>query len=214
MNTLLLEKLARWPRCFLSGTDLKIILDHTDDSRYGIIKRAVKDKWLIRIRKDLYLIDGIFQKELPDTFEIAQLIYGPSYISFESALSYHQWIPEGVATTTSASSKRGVKFKTELGFFTYEHIPIDIFSVGLHSVERENSMYLMAEPWKAVADLIYSRNKSWPDLASFSGDMRVEIEILKDSNQNVLAFLSETYPCTRTRKVLNKFYGDLKCLKI
>jgi hypothetical protein len=212
MNKFLLEKLMQWPKSFISGTDLHIILGKNSDAYYSTIKCAVKENYLFRLRKDLYLIKSTFHKELPDTFEIAQLVYGPSYISFESALSEYQWIPEGVPTTTSACVKRGKKFKGTLGLFTYEHVPIDIFPLGIHSIRTQHSVYMLAEPWKAVADIIYSRKKNWPDLSSFSEDMRVESESLKESNFETLLILSEIYPSQRTRKILNKFYQDLKCL--
>lgn len=107
MNISFLEILLNWPKSYISGIDLHYILDKTADSRQAIIKRAVRKGYLIPIRRDLYLIKNT--KGVPlNSFEIAPIIYGPSYVSFESALSYHGWIPEAVRTTTCASVKRAL----------------------------------------------------------------------------------------------------------
>lgn len=41
-----------------------------------------------------------------ELFLIANSIYSPSYVSLQSALSYHHLIPEGVYTLTSVSAKK------------------------------------------------------------------------------------------------------------
>jgi hypothetical protein len=42
-----------------------------------------------------------------DPLELAQLVHGPGYVSLETALSHHGWIPEGVYAITNVSSKGG-----------------------------------------------------------------------------------------------------------
>lgn len=81
---------------------------------------------LVKIRRGLYTINLPF-KEPPDTFELAEIIYGPSYISMESALSYHGWIPEAVYTITSATTRRKKLFKTPLGVFAFFNFPVNNF---------------------------------------------------------------------------------------
>src|SRR5205809_155490 len=112
MHATLLETLVQWPKCFITGTDLAVIFDKSYDSRHAIIKRLVQAKILIKLQNDLYLIKESLRKTLLDSFELAQLIWGPSYISFESALGYHGWIPEAVYTITSACSKKGKTVST------------------------------------------------------------------------------------------------------
>src|SRR5208337_4775007 len=56
---------------------------------------------LIRIKKGIYVLgeiwrNGPFSKEI-----LANLIYGPSYVSLEYALSWHRLIPERVDMVTS-----------------------------------------------------------------------------------------------------------------
>ena len=81
----------------------QLILRGSKDSRYGLIKRALKKSEIIRIRRGLYCLAKKYERRPLNLFSIAQLIYGPSYVSLESALSYHGWVPEGVFMTTSVS---------------------------------------------------------------------------------------------------------------
>src|ERR1700733_10924754 len=94
------DLLADWPRSFIRDVDIAELLNKTDNARYSIVKRALKAGLLIQVRKGLYLIASKIKQILPDEFELALLIYQPSVISLESALSYHGWIPEAVYTTT------------------------------------------------------------------------------------------------------------------
>ena len=61
------------------------------------ISLEVKKGNLIRIKRGLFTDNLEIDKKV-----IANLCYGPSYISFEYALSYYGLIPEYVSTITSA----------------------------------------------------------------------------------------------------------------
>lgn len=209
MQKNLIEILVQWPKSFMTGADLKIIIDNSYDSRHSLIKRMTKEGTLQKIRNDLYLIKQSLRKDLPDKFEIAQIIWGPSYISFESALNYHGWIPEAVFTTASACVKKGRRIETAIGLFSYEHVPMDAFAIGLHHQVENSISYLIAEPWKAVADLIYARRKTWGNISALCGDLRIEEEDLLASDGKLLLYLSQTYPSVRTRKILHQFYEEL-----
>ena len=138
MNEVFLNKLVGWPTYFITGTDLKIIIPGSDHSRKAIIKRSVHEGYLERLKRDLYIIQNIPNKPLINAFEIAQHIHGPSYISFESALSYHGWIPEAVHVISSATSKRSKEFNTNIATFSYEKIPSKIFALVVRQVtERQ-----------------------------------------------------------------------------
>lgn len=209
MGAVLFETLAQWPKNFITGTDLAVILNKSYDSRHAIIKRLVHSGLLIKLKNDLYLIKQSLRKTLPNTFELAQLIWGPSYISFESALSFHGWIPEAVYTTTSACSKKGKLFPTPIGAFSYNHVPVDSFAMGITSYKDE-AIFLIAEPWKAIADYIYSRKKAWKTVQDLSNDLRIEEESLCDSDLTLLKYLSEQYSSARTQKSLQQLYEELK----
>lgn len=210
MNSNFLAILLNWSKPYISGIDLHHILDKSADSRQAIIKRAIRKGYLIPIRRDLYLIKHA-KRTLLNSFEIATIIYGPSYVSFESALSYHGWIPEAVRTTTCASVKRAKEFETPLGIFSYEHIPIKAFSFGVEQHQQDDVTLFIASPWKALADIVYARKRMWDSMSDLSGDLRIEIESFQHSDRKLLIELIENYPSARVKKTLNVLLKGL-CL--
>src|SRR5689334_8528842 len=99
--------LRSWPHTRITNAELETLLGGSPDSRYGKVKRWLAQGKLMHIRKGLYLLtDVLGYSEKPHPFELAHYIYAPSYISLESALSYHKLIPEAVYTTTSVCIKR------------------------------------------------------------------------------------------------------------
>lgn len=204
MNKKFLEKLAKWPKHYIRSVDLQLLFPKGDLSRYGVVKRTLHSGILISLRRGVYLIRDRLEREPVNAFELAQILYGPSYISFEAALSFHGWIPEAVRATTSATVKRAMEVDTAVGYFTYTKIPSDNFFVGVNRVVQSNSIFFVADPWKAVADIIYAHKRNWKSMHSFSEDMRVEWESILTSNKAMLSELSNMYPNPRTRNVLKK----------
>jgi predicted transcriptional regulator of viral defense system len=209
MNTKLLLNLINWPKYYISGYDLDVLISGTLDSKKAIIKRTVHEGYLQRVKRDLYLIARIKNKPSIELFELAQLLYGPSYISYESALSEHGWIPERVDTICCATSKKSLSHVTMLGTFSFEKIPASIFSVGITQIKNEAASYLIADPWKAIADTIYHRKKTWKSIHDLSGDLRIEFDSFKKSNVELLQTLSMKYPHALTRNTLKIFYKNL-----
>ena len=69
--------------------------------QFSMLKRAVAAGEVVRIHRGLYCLATRYLREKIDPHVLAQRIYGPSYISLESALSHHGWIPEAVYAVTS-----------------------------------------------------------------------------------------------------------------
>lgn len=212
MKKKLLETLENWTKYYLSISDLVPILGCSPDAIHSLIKRAVKEKILIRIKRDFYLISKKIQKKKPESYEIASLLYGPSYISFENSLNYHGWIPESVQIINSATTKRTKKFENILGIFAYYNIPVNVFHIGvssIHNHSEDSPTFLIADPWKAIADLIYLKKRTWPNIIALSNDLRIELDVLQNSDLNLLKKLAEIYPNKRVQKMLNIFIKDL-----
>jgi len=68
------------------------------------ISRMIMKKEIIPVKKGLYVLSPEFGKPI-DLKVVANLIYGPSYISLEYALSYWGLIPEKVEEVTSITNK-------------------------------------------------------------------------------------------------------------
>lgn len=112
-----------------------------------------KEGLLIRLKKGLYVVSPRITGLQLATGLIANHIYGPSYVSMESALRHYRLIPEHVYTVRSMTVKHSREFKTELGLFTYREVPTDYFAVGI-TQSKTDFTYLIASPEKALCDMI------------------------------------------------------------
>lgn len=205
------DLLEDWPKSYIKDVDLSFLINRTDDARYSIVKRALKRGLLSRIKKGLYVIPGKTKTLLIDEFELALFVYAPSVISLESALSYHGWIPEAVYATTCVTPKRAQEFKTPVGIFSYKHVPEDDFYLGVSRVvTKSGAIVFIADPWRALADLMYNRRKSWKDLEHLESDLRIDVDTLKNSDKKLLRLLIKKYPSTRVRDGLKRLLGFLK----
>src|SRR3546814_16545573 len=78
----------------------------SDARRYALVNRALKDGTLIRLKRGTYLFPQSSRAEAPPPFAVAQALLPGSYVSFETALSYHGWLPVAVYVTASATPGR------------------------------------------------------------------------------------------------------------
>ncbi len=190
--------ILNYEKPYIHDSTLAILLGGSDDRRYSWVKRALKKGSLIHLKKGIYLIK---EKTYPvDSYEIAQQLYGPSYISFESALSYHGWIPEAVYTTTSATTKRSTSMRPLLGMFSYERTPEDQFFMAVERIETKESTYLMAHPWKALADYMYVRRKKWKSFAEAIEDLRLDEASIEIADKAPLEEIARYYHSPRVRR--------------
>lgn len=110
---------------------------------------------IIRVKKGLY-VPGTRSGEEPtvDPLVLSGLIYGPSYVSLETALSWHGLIPERIEEITCMTSKRAKVFRTPVGRFTYAPISEDAFPIGIRLESGKGGSWYLAEPEKALCDRI------------------------------------------------------------
>ncbi len=119
------------------------------------ITQLLKAKALIRIKKGLYVFGQRVAKKPYILETLANLIYGPSYISLEYALAFYGMIPERVEVITSVTSKREKTFQTPVGLFTYRYLNVKKYSIGLTEILIDDSHpVFFATPEKALADKI------------------------------------------------------------
>lgn len=110
---------------------------------------------IVRVKKGLYVF-GDEDRRRPLVRELlANLIYGPSYLSLEYALHYHGLTPEGTEALTSVTCGRSRTFRSAVGVFSYRRIPMNAFRVGMDRVQLDDGRaFLIATPEKALADKI------------------------------------------------------------
>ena len=159
---------------------------------------------IIRVKKGLYVF-GDDDRERPYSREIlANLIYGPSYISLEFALQYHGIIPERVEALTSVTVGRSRKFLTPVGQFIYRMIPMPAFRTGVDQVEiGDGRSFLIAIPEKALADKLRLDQisiRTQQELQSYLFDnLRIEPAAVQEMCSGRLEEYADRY---RSRKVL------------
>jgi len=107
---------------------------------------------IVRVKKGLYVFGDEFRRRPFSRELLANLIYGPSYVSLDYALAYHGLIPERVTAVTSVTTKRERRFTTPVGLFIYRRTPKTSFHLGLERVERDDLSFLIASPERALAD--------------------------------------------------------------
>ncbi len=137
---------------------LSILADYTQPRNK--IARWLKSGELIRVKKGLYIFSehgslSPYSKEV-----LANLIYGPSAISLNYALSFYGMVPERITTVTSITNQRNKSFSTPIGEFTYFYLNTQKFSTGIELMNAgKNNAFLIASKEKALCDHIYITDK-------------------------------------------------------
>ena len=170
------------------------------------ITNMIKNHEIIQIKKGLFFDP----KDTYSIFSLSALIYGPSYVSFQSAMSFYGLIPERTDAITCAvyNKTKNKKFETPAGNFFYYHIPDQVFPHDIIIQEENGQNYLIATPEKAVCDSIYQVKKleNQSDIDSLLQDWRFDLELLKSLDQDSLQFLLPQY----RRKSCNLLQNWLK----
>jgi len=200
MKQRLEQALTEWKAEIISDKDICCFFEgHSRKNQNDMIQRAVSWGWLQRIKRGLYIIGPPFSNENVSQFELAQHIYGPSYISMQSALSYHQMIPEAVYATVSVTAKRSREFDTPLGLFLFHHTPITSFYSGVERVREGRATYLIASPLKALGDYIYVSKNEYKSVAQIENDLRIDQNILLAQPPSQLKLLEQSYGSKRVQ---------------
>lgn len=210
MNTLTEKVFECVPYGDFTSQDVANLFPGSKDRRYGLVKRAIADGEIIHIRRGLYCLAPKYQKKSINLYALAQRVYGPSYISLESALSWHGWIPEAVYTVTSVSFKKAKEFNTPLGVFSYNRIPQKLFYAGVERLADEaGNIFLMAKSIKALSDYVYVHKKDWMGLKPVVESLRVEEEEFASVTANELNSLIENHVSRRVQKFIKGLKKDL-----
>lgn len=182
-----------------------VIKNYNDYSNKNTkLLRDIKDKKLFKIVNGLYETDSNTPGYL-----LASSIYGPSYISFEYALSYYGLIPERVTTITCATfeKKKKKEYITDFGTFTYRDIPSSAYPEEIILKEENNYSYQIATPEKALCDKLYSLSPlfNYTNLENMLfNDLRIDEEAFNKLDILKINKLSKLYHSTNV-ELLAKF---------
>jgi len=205
--------LHRFPREeFDYQTLLDVLKDYARprDKITGLIRKGI----IIRVKKGLYVLGDRYRTRPYSKELLANLVYGPSYISLEYALQYHGLIPERVEAVTSVTTGRSRRFMTPLGLFIYRKIPTSAFHPGMTRLEYdETTAFLMATPEKALCDKIRNEKntgmRSLKDMRHYLFEgLRIDQASLVDLNQGEIDEIARHYNSAKLR-LLHKFISAI-----
>lgn len=193
------------------------------------IARQVKLGRLIRLKNGFYLIvrefepmhygslregpsrsfQGILKEKahsLPYE-QVANLLFGPSYVSLEWALSFYGFIPERVTVVTSMTLAKNKEFETPIAKFTYRHMKTKRYSVGVIRKEIEGQFggFLIATPEKALADWVFLTCKGLSSselLSDLLESKRIEKDKLQSLDMDFMERVAEKYDSEIIYKLL------------
>ncbi len=159
------------------------------------ISKMLKQGEIIRLKKGLYVLGpeygGVINRNL-----IANALYGPSCLSLDSALSFYSLIPERVTEITSITPNRNKIYNTPVGRFSYQHVRIETFHIGMVYHEDLQGGYFIASKEKALCDkiMIATYIRTLSEIKTFLiDDLRIEEEALNGLDKTVLTAIQDRY---------------------
>lgn len=201
----------------LTERQMASTLNGSDSRRYGLVNRALKDGSLIRLKRGLYVLGSRYRSTPIHPFAIAQAMLPGSYISMETALSYHGWIPEAVYETISVTpGRKTLKYQHEsFGQFSYFPLAINKYQL-LQCVKRHKAgtqAVLIADPLRALMDLVAYRKKSWTSIGWVEQGLRIELAHLIDLSDKDFETLTHVYKHKLIQSFLKKLEKEIDLMK-
>lgn len=173
------------------------------------ISALLKKGFIIRIKKGLYIFGDEYRRSPYSREILANLIYGPSYVSLDFALQYYGLIPERVEAVTSVTTGRSRRFSTPVGLFTYRPISLEAFRIGMDRIEiGGDRAFLMATPEKALADKLNAgrgiRLQTEKELRGYLEDnLRIDPMALRELDAISLDAMARRYRSQKIRLLSN-----------
>jgi predicted transcriptional regulator of viral defense system len=185
---------------------MKELLRDTSDKR-GKIARMIHSGELLQLRRGLY----VTRRDI-HPYCLAASIYGPSYVSFETALAFHGLIPEAVHEITSATLKRAKEYENAFGRYRYRPVPRQAYPIGIERITDGGIPFLIASPTKALCDRIAlePQMRSMSDVRQWAELMRLNAE--QSLDPAILVACAECYRCPAVRllrRTVEKYGGVL-----
>ena len=171
---------------------------------------------IIRVRKGLYVFGPMWRRTSLALEPVANLVYGPSVVSLDYALSWYGLIPERVSTITSIATGRSRSFLTPVGHFSYTQLSGIRFSVGLRQNSSPGGNFLIVDPLKALSDKIWTDSRFKPtSTASYAdylfSDLRIDEDVLAPLIvSDRIAVIEQAYDTRKVRwlmEYLQKRFG-------
>ena len=175
---------------------------------FGKISRLCEEGNLHQLTRGIYETDA----GTPG-YTLAPVLYGPSYLSFDYALSRHGLIPEAVYEYTSATCGKGKRkqYHNDFGDYSYRDVPVSVFPFETKLITENGYTYSLATPEKSLCDKLYSLSpvKNLTELQELMfSNLRIDENELRNLNTGTIDELSSLYKSNNIR-FLSKFLRRL-----
>ena len=198
----------------LSARQLDRLIGGSDARRYGLVNRALKSGELLKVRRGLYVLAQEYRRTAIHPFVVAQHMLPGSYISAETALSFHGWIPEAVHSVLSIVSKdKSVSYEHEyLGKFEFRRMTVKegYFLQAVERHELQHQVALIAEPMRALLDLVYLRKLPWQGMDFLVSGLRIDEKMIRLLPSSSITRLLDVYKGKRERVFIEELLRALE----
>ena len=190
----------------IDDTQLARLISGTPQRRHSLVNRALKAGELLRLRRGSYLLADRFRDYPAHPFALAQVFVPGSYVSFETALAHHGWIPEAVYTTASVTpGRKSLEYDhPACGRFSFHPLAIQpgYFLELVARLQITGQTMLVAEPFRALMDLVCLRKVEWQGLDWLIDGMRIDYEYLRGITSADIRTLTSVYKQKRMQRFL------------
>lgn len=197
----------------LHDTELAVLLDGTAQRRYNLVNRALAAGELLRLKRGCYTLNPSLAGLKAHRFVVAQHLSPGSFVSFEAALAWHGAIPEAVHLTASVVPGRRKAHYSVPQWGDFQFVPlaqrIGYGLTGVYRHELPGGIALIAEPQRAVLDLICWRKIPPASVLPFLDGLRLEPEWPKAFTADDLERLSQVYQHQRMHKAIECMAKEL-----
>ena len=169
------------------------------------IRGLIKNKDILRVKKGLYVLGKEYYKPY-NKYILANQIYGPSYITGQTALAFWNMIPERVELIISMTTKRKKLFETPVGRFSYLYCHKKVFNIGINLEHAgDQKKILIASPEKALSDIIAIQThiSSEKEMKEFLELMRLDYGDIKKLDLSLLEKIKAGYKRQSMKLLLN-----------
>jgi hypothetical protein len=197
----------------LTEKQLARVLKGSPQRRYGLVNRALKAGELHRLTRGRYLLADRYRDYPGHPFALAQAFVPGSYVSFETALAYHGWIPEAVYTTACVTPGRKTLLFDPPDYGRFSFYPLALHTGRLLELVQRTQVtrqtMWIAEPLRALMDLVCLRKTPWKGLGWLIQGLRIDEDNLRSIKQNDMEILMLVYKQQRVKSFLSSMAKTL-----
>ena len=135
---------------------------------------------VVQLRRGLYTLSEQYRSAPIHAPGVANILYEPSYLSLEWAMSWHGLIPEYAPLLTSVTPRETARFSNVFGEFVYRSLRSDLF-YGYRTERISQVDVFVAPPGKALCDYLYLTPGPWT--ADRIRELRLDPETLPGADE-------------------------------